>query len=157
MIGVQLADVSARCVVAPTSMIRRLRPGVKANKGDGTTTTHTAYDDQSETDSQSQFSEETNTAPHVPSSKGKAQVCTDKDCQRSSSEQLQNQRHFYSKTRFLFPLGILCDYHHMKLLSGSVLTHLTRGFSGHRFGAYIRRALKFTRHTWPFCRLSRRL
>ncbi|KAF8496433.1 phospholipid:diacylglycerol acyltransferase [Russula emetica] len=74
-------------------MIRRLRPGAKADIGDGTTTTHTAHDDQSETDSQSQFSEETNNAPQVLSSKRKAL--------------LQNQRHFYSKTRFLFPLGII--------------------------------------------------
>ncbi len=55
-------------------MIRRLR------RGTGTTDTHTGHDDQSETDSQSQFSEEANLAP----SKRKALVCTDKDCQRSS-------------------------------------------------------------------------
>ena len=69
-------------------MIRRLGRGTKANTGDSTTTAHTGYDDQSETDSQSQFSEETNTAPQVLSSKGKAQVCTDgdKDCQWSLSE-----------------------------------------------------------------------
>jgi hypothetical protein len=72
-----------------TSMIRRLRHGAKADTCDGTTTTHTAHDDQSETDSQSQFSEETNTAPQVLSSKRKALVCTDKDYQRSPSKLLR--------------------------------------------------------------------
>jgi hypothetical protein len=85
VIGVELAGVSARCVigsVAPTSMIRRLRPGHG-------TTTRTAQDDQSETDSQSHSSEEINTAAQVLSSKGKAQVCTDKDYQRSRRELLR--------------------------------------------------------------------
>jgi hypothetical protein len=139
-------------------MIRRR----KADTGDGTSTTHRGHDDQSETDSQNQSSEETNGALQVLSNKGKtkvlAQVCSDKECQRSSPselllQQLQNQRRFYSKARFLFPLGIIRDYHHITFLSDSP----DRCFSGHRFGAYIRRALKFTRHTWSFCRLFRRL
>ena len=67
------------CRSAVSRMLRRVRPGTKADTGDGTTTTHTGHDDQSESDSQSQFSEETNAAPQVLSSKGKAQVCTDKD------------------------------------------------------------------------------
>ena len=70
-------------------MIRRLRAVRKADTGDGTAATHTAHDDQSETDSQSQFSEETNTAPQVLSSKRKALVCTDKGCQRSPSKRLR--------------------------------------------------------------------
>jgi hypothetical protein len=76
VIGVELAGVSARCVSGVPRMIRRLRHGTKADTGDRTTITHTGHDDQSETDSQSQFSEETNTAPQVLSSKRKAPVCT---------------------------------------------------------------------------------
>ncbi len=76
VIGVHMG-VSARCVSGATSMLRRLRHGRKADTGNGTTATHTGHDDQSETDSQSQFSEEINTAPQVLSSKRKALVCTD--------------------------------------------------------------------------------
>ena len=76
-----------------TSMIRRrlgYACGTKAGTGnDGTTTIHTGHDDQSETDSQSQFSEETNTARQVLSSKRKALVRTDKECERSPSELLR--------------------------------------------------------------------
>jgi len=57
---------------------RRLRPatgtstsGTKADP----TATHTGHDDQSESDSQSQVSEETNTAPQVLSRKRKVLVC----------------------------------------------------------------------------------
>jgi hypothetical protein len=43
--------------------------------GAGTTATHTGHDDQSETDTQSQFSDEANTTPQVVSRKTKAPVC----------------------------------------------------------------------------------
>ena len=89
VIGVELTGVSARCVRGRLTMIRRLRHGTRADTGDATTTTHEGHDDQSETDSQSQFSEETNTAPQVLSSKRKAPVCTDKDWQRSTSKLLR--------------------------------------------------------------------
>jgi hypothetical protein len=88
VIRVELAGVSARSVSGAPRMIRRLRHGTKADTGDGTTT-HTGHDDQSETDSQSQFSEETNTAPQVLSSKRKAPVCTDKDSRWSPSKLLR--------------------------------------------------------------------
>jgi hypothetical protein len=86
----------------------RLRPGAKTktDTGAGTTALHTEHDDQSETDTQSQFSEEAYTPPKVVSSKAK------------------NGRHFYSKPRFMFPLGVIRDYHHITLFSGSAAPDL---------------------------------
>src|SRR5258708_6406436 len=85
-----------------------LRPVAKTTPGTqaGSTAPQKKNEDQRETDTQSQFSEDANTPPQVVSSKAK------------------NGRHFYSKPRFIFPLGVIRDYHHITLLSGSAAPDL---------------------------------
>ncbi|KAH9996664.1 Lecithin:cholesterol acyltransferase-domain-containing protein [Russula compacta] len=67
----------------------------KAKKSAASTATRTERDNLSETDTHSQYSDEVNLAPQAgPDSSRKARL-------------LQDRRRFYSRPRFLFPLGII--------------------------------------------------
>lgn len=58
------------------SMIRRTKAKTPADSA----TIRTEYDEQSETDTQSQISEEANNTPQTGQPMRKARVCVDKDC-----------------------------------------------------------------------------
>jgi hypothetical protein len=90
-------------VLSRHSMIRR----TKAKEWAHSTSIHTRRDDQSETDAQSQASEEANDTRQAGRS---ARVRRDDlECHHALTLLflLQDGGRFYSRTRFLFPLGIL--------------------------------------------------